>query len=234
MRLSLLAKPRTARAVALLLLAASLQGQALDLTGTFWEASAHRQGLDPTLLYALAMQETQRPSGPGTVSPWPWTLRTPTGPRFYASREGAAADLRAMTRDTRDIDVGLLQVNLERHGDRVGDPATLLDARVNLAVAADILTDAIRSAGDDLALGVGRYRHPGDDRAARAYGRRALRLRDALREQSSKGKGNPHGVLDLWRASAVLDLVAVPESRGNYNAWYAHAHQSQVQRQSVL
>ena len=45
--------------------------------------------------------------------------------------------------------------------------------------------------------------------------------------QSSKG--NPHGVLDLWRASAVLDLLAGPESRGNYNAWSAHAHQSQVQ-----
>lgn len=71
MRLLMLAKPRSARAAVLLLLAASLQGHALDLTGTFWEASAQRQGLDPTLLYALALQETQRPSGPGTVSPWP-------------------------------------------------------------------------------------------------------------------------------------------------------------------
>jgi muramidase (phage lysozyme) len=227
MRLLMLAKPRAARAAVLLLLAASLQGHAVDLTGTVWEASAQRRGLDPTLLYALAIAETQRPSGPGTVAPWPWTLRTPAGLRFYASREAALADLRAMTRETRDIDVGLLQVNLKRQGDRVGDPAALLDARTNLVVAADLLADAMRSAGDDLALGIGRYRHPHDDGAARAYGHRALRLRDALRGRSSKE--NPHGVLDLWRASAVLDLVAGPESRGNYNAWYAHAHQSQVQ-----
>jgi len=36
-------------------------------------------------------------------------------------------------------------------------------------------------------------------------------------------------VIDLWRASAVLDLVAGPESRGNYNAWYREAHQQEVQ-----
>lgn len=227
MRRLMLAKPRPAPAAALLLLAASLQGHALDLTGTLWAATAQRRGLDPTLLYALAIEETGRPSGPGAVSPWPWTLRSETGRRFHASREAALADLRAMLRETRDIDVGLLQVNLKRQGDRVGDPAALLDARINLAVAAEILAEGIRSAGDDLALGVGRYRHPDDDRAARAYGRRALRLRDALRGQSFKV--DPHGVLDLWRASAVLDLVAVPESRGNYNAWYAHAHQSRVQ-----
>ncbi|MEA3274268.1 MAG: hypothetical protein U9Q81_03015, partial [Pseudomonadota bacterium] len=82
-------------------------------------------------------------------------------------------------------------------------------------------------AGGELALGVGRFRHPRDDRAARVYGRRMLRLRDALRR--SPAKTVPQGVLDLWRAGAVLDLVAGPESRGNYNAWYRAAHQSEVQ-----
>ena len=204
-----------------------MQSRAVDLTGTLWAATAQREGLDPTLLYAVAVQETQRPSGPGAVSPWPWTLRTQAGPRSYESLEAAVTDLQAMSRDTRDIDVGLLQVNLNRHGHRVGDPATLLDARINLVVAADILADAIRSAGDDLALGIGRYRHPHDDAAARAYGRRVLRLRDAL--HGNAPRESRQDVLDLWRASAVLDLVAGPESRGNYNAWYAQAHQSQVQ-----
>jgi conjugal transfer mating pair stabilization protein TraG len=36
-------------------------------------------------------------------------------------------------------------------------------------------------------------------------------------------------MLDLWRTSAVLDLVAGPESRGNYNAWYRAAHQNELQ-----
>jgi conjugal transfer mating pair stabilization protein TraG len=39
----------------------------------------------------------------------------------------------------------------------------------------------------------------------------------------------PGDLLDLWRTSAVLDLVAGPESRGNYNAWYRDAYQSEVQ-----
>ena len=36
-------------------------------------------------------------------------------------------------RESDDIDVGLLQVNLNRHGHRVGDPATLLDAPSRLS-----------------------------------------------------------------------------------------------------
>jgi len=36
-------------------------------------------------------------------------------------------------------------------------------------------------------------------------------------------------MIDLWRTNAVLDLVAGPESRGNYNAWYRAAHQDGLQ-----
>jgi len=58
-------------------------------------------------------------------------------------------------------------------------------------------------------------------------GRRILRLRDAL--DRSPEKPVRSDVLDLWRTSAVLDLVSGPESRGNYNAWYRDARQSKVQ-----
>jgi hypothetical protein len=173
-----------APAGALVLLAVSLPCRALDLAGTPWETVAKRHGLDPALLYAVAIQATARPSGAGSMSPWPWTLRTQAGPRFYESRTAALADLRAMTEKSDDIaddiDVGLMQVNLKRHGHHFGDPATLLDARINLLVAAGILADAVDSAPRDLALAIGRYRHPSDERAARAYGRRILRLRNAL------------------------------------------------------
>ncbi len=200
---------------------------ALDLSATLWEAVARRHGIDPFLLYALALHETQRPSGGGMVSPWPWTLGSPAGPRFYDSREDTRAALAAITEQDRDIDVGLLQVNLKHHGHRVGDPATLLDPGVNLGVAASVLADAIGAARGDLALGVGRYRYPDDARAARAFGRRVLALREALRRPSPRPKAK--SVIDLWRISAVLDLVAGPESRGNYNAWYRQAHQNELQ-----
>jgi hypothetical protein len=178
-----------------MLLAASLPCRAIDLTGTPWETAAKRHGLDPALLCAVAIQATAQPSGPGSVSPWPWTLRTKDGPRFYESRAAALADLQAMDEKTDNLDVGLMQINLKRHGRHFGDPATLLDARINLVVAAGILADAIDSGPGDLALGIGRYRHPRDDRAAQAYGQRILRLRDAL-DQSPTDPGPLH-VLDL-------------------------------------
>jgi hypothetical protein len=215
------------RAGSVMLLAASLPCRALDLTGTPWETVSKRHGLDPALLYAVGIQATARPSGPGSVSPWPWTLRTQDGSRFYESREAALADLQAMTGISDDIDVGLMRINLRRHARHFGDPATLLDARINLVVAADILADAIGSANRDLALGIGIYRHSGNDRAARTYGRRILRLCDALARSPAKPVRSD--VLDLWRTNAVLDLVSGPESLGNYNAWYRDAHQGQVQ-----
>jgi conjugal transfer mating pair stabilization protein TraG len=132
-----------------------------------------------------------------------------------------------LARRDGDVAVGLLQVSLKRHGQRVGDPAGLLDPAVNLTVAAAALTEAIGTAGGDVVLGVGRYRYPEDDTAARSYGQRVLALRDALRRRAPQGDAGD--LLDLWRGNAVLDLVAGPESRGNYNAWYRAANQHAVQ-----
>ena len=212
-------------AAAVVLLVVSIQARALDLRGTPWESAAARRGLDAALLYAIAVEETQRPNGKGTVAPWPWTLGVKGQRRFYENQDTALEALEGLMGRTGDLRIGLLQVSLEDHGERFGDPATLLDARVNLVVAAGILADAIRAAGDDLALGIGRYRHPNDDRAARAYGRRVLALSERLRGRSPRAQR----VLELWRTAAVLDLVAGPESRGNYNAWYRAAHQGEVQ-----
>ena len=211
----------------LLLGALAAPATALDLSGTLWEVVARRHAIDPVLLYALALHETQRPSGDGMVSPWPWTLGSRAGRRFYDSPEEARAALGARIGRSRDIDVGLLQVSLKHHGHRVGNPATLLEPGINLNVAADVLADAIGASRGDLARAVGHYRYPDDARAARAFGQRVLALREALRRPSSHPKAE--SVIDLWRGSAVLDLVAGPESRGNYNAWYRAAHQNRLQ-----
>jgi hypothetical protein len=218
---------RSRLTLALLLGAFSLPAAALDLSATLWEAVAARHGLDPLLLYALALHETQRPGADGTAAPWPWTLRSAEGRKFYDSRAAADSALRALASKGRNVDIGLLRVRLNRHGHRVGDTACLLDPAVNLTVAADALAEAIGTAGGDLALGVGRYRYPEDDAAARSYGQRVLTLRDALRRRAPRDNG--WDLLDLWRSNAVLDLVAGPESRGNYNAWYRAADQHAVQ-----
>jgi hypothetical protein len=146
------------------------------------------------------------------ISPWPWTLGSPAGRRFYESREEAHSALTGMSERSLEINVGLLQLNLKHHGHRVGDPATLLDPGVNLGIAADALADAIGAARGDLALGVGHYRYPDDARAARTLGQLVLALREALRRSSSRSK--VESVIDLWRGNAVLDLVAGPRVAG--------------------
>lgn len=78
------------------------------------------------------------------------------------------------------IDVGLMQINLHWHGDKVADPVQLLDAHTNLEIAAEILAEAIQSAPGDLELGVGRYHHWKNAAIARAYGRRVLRMVRAM------------------------------------------------------
>ena len=210
---------------AVVLLLASVQARALDLRGTLWESVSERHGLDAALLYAIAVQETGRPNGGDrhalALDAWRANgtslLLERKTPRGTALRAMTSEERRSAHRPPPGQPRGP-----RRPLRRSGDPA---GCRVNLSVAAGILADAIRSAGNDLALGIGRYRHPRDDRAARAYGRQVLALSERLRGQSPRADR----VLALWRTSAVLDLVAGPESRGNYNAWYRAAHQRDLQ-----
>ena len=152
------------------------------LHGTLWETVAARVGLDPALLYGVALQETRHGAGAQASAPWPFTLRGPDGPQFHATKAAAAQALRLLTARHRPlaIDVGLMQVNLRWHGDTVADPTDLLDALTNLIVAADILAKAIASAPGDLELGVGHYHHWHDENRARADGRRVLQMAEAL------------------------------------------------------
>jgi hypothetical protein len=152
---------------------------ALNLSATRWEAAGQRHGLEPLVLYAVALQESSRTRGENVISPWPWTLRSPEGPRYYDSKDAAVADLRDLLTRYRNIDVGLMQVNLQWHGHRAA-PDALLDAGTNLDVAAAILDAAIASAPGDLELGIGRYHHWRSEGIARAYGRRVLGIVAAL------------------------------------------------------
>jgi hypothetical protein len=210
-----------------LLLAAALEAQALELTGTRWEVSARRFGLDPRLLYALALAASARPAAAGAVAPWPWTLRMADGVRFYQTQAAALEALRSWRQtSTGDIGIGLFGISPEAVSSHVGDVATLLDGPRSLVVAADMLSTAMGAARGDRALGIGQLRYPVNHRAACAYGRQVLRLQRALGRSAANAPSAD--VLDRWRASAVLDLVAAPESGGNYNAWYGAANQQAV------
>jgi hypothetical protein len=161
---------------------ASTAGSTTFLQGTVWAAVAARHGLDPVLLYGVALKESRRAAGAHASVPWPYTLRGPAGAQYHRSRAEAAQALARLTARHRPlaIDVGLMQVNLRWHGDKVADPAQLLDARTNLEIAAGILVDALHSAPGDLELGIGHYHHWHHEAIARAYGRSVLKMVRAM------------------------------------------------------
>jgi hypothetical protein len=160
-------------AVLLALQSAAARAERLDFTGSAWERAARPHGLDPALLYAVAMVESRRNVDAERVGPWPWVIRTPTGGYWFDSRAQAERGLRAVLAKwpPRRVDVGVAQVNLGWHRERYDDPMSLLDLETNLHVAAAILAEAIGSTADTV-LGVGRYHHWVSEDRSRAYGQR--------------------------------------------------------------
>jgi len=177
-------KVRHSMGTLLVLLLMSTSALAFDLDGTIWAKIARKEGVDPLLLYAVALTESGRPAERGQIKPWPWALNVDGDPVFAASREEAAKLLTAH-RD-KSVDVGLLQVNTRWHGHRVDRLEALLDPETNMAVGAAILKEALASTPGDLTAGIGRY-HSAKPERARAYARTVLSLyRHLLHQQNER------------------------------------------------
>ena len=98
---------------------------AFDVRGTDFEDAAARYGLDPVLLYSVALAESASGRGDNNISPWPWTLRTLNEPFYAMSREQAATRLQQLIDHKGkkvSVDIGFMQVNLFWHGHRVQNP----------------------------------------------------------------------------------------------------------------
>lgn len=168
----------------LALLLMSKSALAFDLEGTAWADVACGEGIDPLMLYAVALTESGRPAERGQIEPWPWALNVEGDPIFAASREEATRLLAAHS--DKSVDVGLLQVNIRWHGHRVDRLESLLDPKTNLSVGAAILKEALASASGDLTAGIGRY-HSARPKRAKAYARTVLALyRHLLHQQSER------------------------------------------------
>ena len=153
------------------------------LRDTAWWGVAEKRGLDPYILYAVALVESAKVSK-RVAKPWPWALNRqghPLIPDSQTEAKGILTD--TLARGIRNIDVGLMQVNIRWQGHRVRQPGDLLDPATNLQVGADVLAESIGSAPGDLALGIGRY-HAGLRDVARAYryGRRVLAIARHIRQ----------------------------------------------------
>lgn len=157
------------------------------LSGSIWEAVAESRIFTPEILYSVALKESRRLTGAGKAAPYPWTLRTKQGGKVYPDKSSAIQALKqALTDNTpRQLDIGLMQINLHYHQHRINRPEDLLDPAISIVIAADILEESIKLHPDDIALGIGRY-YTSDSALARQYGADVLRIADQLSRLNPK------------------------------------------------
>jgi hypothetical protein len=135
---------------------------------SLWAQVGKASGVDPLLLYSVALVESRSLLPGGKVAPTPWLFRVNDhlilGERHHVQIEMAvASQLGSAVQD-----VGIMQVYYPMHRDAVADPLTLLDPRTNISVAAKILRDGMHETRDPV-LGVGYY-HSHTPDLARNYG----------------------------------------------------------------
>ncbi len=159
-----------------------------------YQAAATAGGIPPTVLFAIALQESGTSLG-GRLIPWPWTLGIAGKPHRYTTRVEACLALRSALRElpgTR-VDIGLGQINFGYHGHRVDDPCALLDPHRNLAIATSIVSEN-HTPGDDWLVAIGRYHRPAGGELASRYRDRVNRHLTRLNSASpspAAAKPNP-------------------------------------------
>lgn len=143
--------------------------QAGGLPPPAYQLAAAQAGIPPSVLFAIAQQESGTPLR-GQLIPWPWTLNVAGTPQRFATRDQACSALTvALTRhDPKRIDVGLGQTNLGYHPERYPTACDALDPRSNLAVTADLLRAHYTDVGDWV-IAAGRYHRPAGGAPAARY-----------------------------------------------------------------
>lgn len=98
---------------------------------TVWSKIGKEYSIDPVLLYAIALKETRMWNGKGGSTPWPWTLNAGKGITFKSRQAAAAGLTKAIKSGRKNIDVGLMQINLIYNGHRANSPWALLDPEMS-------------------------------------------------------------------------------------------------------
>ena len=153
----------------------------LDITSrhSLWAQVGASTGVDPLLLYSIALVESKALDPDGKLAPTPWLFRVNDhvvrGDRHDVQLAMAAANQFGSPVQ----DVGIMQVYYPMHRDAVRDPLSLLNPRTNITVAAKILREGMHQTRDQV-LGVGYY-HSHTPALARDYGTLVLTVYKRLK-----------------------------------------------------
>jgi hypothetical protein len=158
-----------------------------NLQNTVFESVGNELDIDPLLLYAVAITESAVGVGDGNIKPEPYVIRTSEGPTYFSSKEEAQLALAIATTFSKNIDVGMMQINLHFHPH--DDPSILLDPVINLRTGAEYLKKMMQTTTDPI-IGVGRY-HSWTRERAEWYGARVWKTYYNLQHLiSSSGEDN--------------------------------------------
>lgn len=138
---------------------------------------AKEKGIDPVLLYSVALLESSRPV-PGKkhfAAPSRFTINSGGVAYYLPTRDEALSKLDELAKTTRNIDIGLMQINYRWHGEKVKSYKDLLDSETNLRIGADILGHALGS-HKNRCIAIGHYHTWNDEVAAYQYGCRVLAI----------------------------------------------------------
>jgi len=153
----------------------------LDITSrqSLWSEVGKASGVDPLLLYSVALVESKALYPDGKVAPTPWLFRV-NDHLVRGDRHDVQLAMAAASQFGSAVqDVGIMQVYYPMHRDAVRDPLALLNPRTNITVAAKILRDGMHETSDRV-LGVGYY-HSHTPALARDYGAAVLTVYQRLK-----------------------------------------------------
>ncbi|MFM2666642.1 hypothetical protein [Vibrio mediterranei] len=112
-----------------------------------YEEVAHHYALPKTVLYSLALTESQVALQNGQTRPWPWTLNVKGKPYFYDSAEEACQALTRFLTQTESVDIGLTQHNWYWQKSYFQRPCDVFQPRKNLEHAARLLWEGKQKYG---------------------------------------------------------------------------------------
>lgn len=159
------------------------------LENSVWSTAADYAGINVSTLYGIALQETGMRWRDGSFRPWPWTLNVnkskngvKAGPRRYANKQAAEQALTGLIRQgIRNVDVGIMQVNLYWHGDKAPNDLALLDPKTNITVAAGYLKNLRMK--NDIRKTVADYHAPTNAVRGNSYANRVKRFEKIIHEK---------------------------------------------------
>jgi len=146
----------------------------LDITSkdSFWAQAGQKWGVDPLLIYSVALVESRELQQNGNVAPTPWVARI--NQHLVMGEKGRVEEALVLAQNSAASvqDVGIMQVYYPMHLDLESNAVALLDPKHNIMIGTQILRESMTETKDPV-LGVGFY-HSHDHLRACYYGQAVL------------------------------------------------------------